>query len=69
MELKSDPERVLDESERLIIEINNERQMNANNNLDELLEKYEAVLNVIEDEGLNRHSRPIKSTCSFKVLS
>lgn len=65
MELKADPKKVLDESERLILEINNERQTNANNNLNELLEKYEAVLNVVEDEGLNRHSTPSKSTFKY----
>ena len=64
MELKADPTKVLDESERLIMEISNERKTNANNNLSELQEQYEAVLNVVEDEGLNRHKIP--SDSSFK---
>ena len=58
MELKAEPRKVLDESERLIMEISNERQTNANNNLNELQEQYEAVLNIVEDEGLNRHKIP-----------
>lgn len=65
LEFKAEPTKLLDESERLIIEINNERKTNANNNLNELLEKYEAVLNVIEDEGLNHHTISPKSAFKY----
>ena len=64
MELKANPSKVLEESERLILEISSERKTNTNNNLNELLEEYEAVLNVVEDENLNRHKIP--DTSQFK---
>ena len=59
MELKANPENILEECDRLIIKINSEKTgNNNNNNINELLEQYEAILNVIEDEGLNIHTTP-----------
>jgi hypothetical protein len=65
MELKADPDKVLDESERIVMQINSERKTGANNNLNELLERYEAVLNVVEDEGLNRHKIPTNTPFTY----
>ena len=40
----------------MIVQINEEKSKESSNKLTTLLEQYEAILNVIEDLGLNEHT-------------
>ena len=58
------PELILEKCNQLIIQINEEKAKDKSNSLVNLLEQYEAILNVIDESGLNEHLTSEKS--SFK---